>query len=307
MTGCQRLYSEIINNERQIQEWKKLFGIDESRKQDGNRLFPDEKVAYSENITEEFLRQNQFLILDTAFFSSSFKWTLIGNIENFDFQCDGLLINSDNFQALGLLELRFSKMIDITYIDPHIIRMLRQYYTKIIIKIPSWLSLIENRITKSLKLLNEDHGSLSIAIDDIEVDYLTSLRRQIYNQYEIHRVIVNHYPGSGTGRSNVSRTHEYNIFAIPRNRDILRGAEKEDGERERNFRRAGTGDNNYRKGRNGPGRPNSFFAILVDKRNFKVVGLEMPPSDDNYPLTTHLKVIKGFIPLVRMVRKEFGA
>lgn len=271
------LYSEILNNQAQIQEWITLFAIDEIKEQKEGGLFSNDIVPFTNPLTIDFLNQNQFLVLDTAFFSENLKWKLITSIDKFDVQCDGLLINSDNFQALNLLERRYSKMIDVTYIDPPYNTDATPILYKNNFKDSSWLSLIENRISKSLSFLNENHGTLSVAIDDIEVDYLTNLIKQSYDQYEIHRVIVNHYPGSGTGRSNVSRTHEYNIFAIPKDGDILRGAEKEDGERERSFRRAGTGENNYRKG-----RPNSFFAIVVDKINFEIIRLEKPPIDDNY-------------------------
>ena len=286
------LYSEILNNQAQIQEWIKLFAIDETKEQKAGGLFPDNKVGFTNPLTLEFLNQNPFLVLDTAFFSETFKWQLISCMENFDETCDGLLINSDNFHALGLLENRFSKKIDVTYIDPPYNTDATPILYKNNFKDSSWLSLIENRISKSLNYLNDEHGSLSVAIDDIEVDYLTNLIKQVYSQYEIHRVIVNHYPGSGTGRSNVSRTHEYNIFAIPKDGDILRGAEKADGERERSFRRAGTGDNNYRKG-----RPNSFFAILVDTKKFQIVGLEEPPVGDNYPKDHTIEGYKRIYPI----------
>lgn len=286
------LYPEILNNQAQIKEWIKLFAIDEIKAAKTGGLFTEDKVGFSNPLTLEFLHQNPYLVIDTAFFSETFKWQLISSIENFDEQCDGLLINSDNFHALSLLENRFTSQIDVTYIDPPYNTDATPILYKNNFKDSSWLSLIENRISKSLRFLNENHGSLSVAIDDIEVDYLTNLIKQSYSQYEIHRVIVNHYPGSGTGRSNVSRTHEYNIFAIPKDGDILRGAEKEDGERERSFRRAGTGDNNYRKG-----RPNSFFAIVVDKITCQIIRLEEPPLGDNYPKTDTIDGFKRIYPI----------
>ena len=272
------LYPEIIANKGQINEWVKLFAIDAIKKEKVKSLFPADTVSFSNPLTVGFLKQNPFLVLDTAFFSGEFKYRLITAIDNFDENCNGLLINSENFQAMGLLEKKYEKKIDITYIDPPYNTDATPILYKNDYRDSSWLSLIENRISKTIPFLNEDHGTLSVAIDDTEVDYLTNLIKCVYTKYEIHRVIVNHYPGSGTGRSNVSRTHEYNIFAIPSDGDILRGAEKADGERERSFRRAGTGENNYRVG-----RPNSFFAVLVNKDNFKIVGLEEPPVGANYP------------------------
>jgi adenine-specific DNA-methyltransferase len=83
------LYKEIATNEAQIQEWIKLFAIDEIK---ANELFPINKTGFSKPMAVEFLNQNQFLVLDTVFFSETFKWKLISSIEAFDEQCDGLLI-----------------------------------------------------------------------------------------------------------------------------------------------------------------------------------------------------------------------
>ena len=129
-------------------------------------------------------------------------------------------------------------------------------------------------------MFEEETGVMSVAIDDYELANLSKVIQQALPHYEIQRVIVNHYPGSGTGRSNVSRTHEYNLFVLPAGADVLRGKEREEGLRERNFRRSGTGDNNYRIG-----RPNSFFAILVDPTTYQIKGLEPPPTIDkkDYP------------------------
>ena len=48
-------------------------------------------------MTVEFLKANNKLVLDTRFFDDSFKARLVASIENFDEQCDGLLIHSENF------------------------------------------------------------------------------------------------------------------------------------------------------------------------------------------------------------------
>jgi len=120
----------------------------------------------------------------------------------------------------------------------------------------------------------------TVAIDDYELSNLGKLLEIVYFDYDIQRVIVNHYPGSGSGRGNVSRTHEYALFVIPKGVDVLQGKKKEAGERDRGFRRSGTGENNYRTG-----RPNSFYAILVDPNTFKIMGMEAPPEKENndYP------------------------
>ena len=105
------LYPEILANDRQREEWVRLFAIDEIK---GDLV----TEAYSVPLTMEFLEQNPFLVLDTAFFSKQFKHKLVACMENIDRDCNGLLINSENFQALELLQEKYKKGIPCVYIDP---------------------------------------------------------------------------------------------------------------------------------------------------------------------------------------------
>ena len=108
----EELYPEICANDKQREEWVKLFAIDEIKK-DG--MFG---VDYTNPLTVDFLKANPFLVLDTAFFSSDFKKELLSEIDNIDEQCDGLIINSENFQALSLLQNKFANRVNTIYIDP---------------------------------------------------------------------------------------------------------------------------------------------------------------------------------------------
>jgi adenine-specific DNA-methyltransferase len=224
-------------------------------------------------LTIEVLKANPFLVLDTKFFGQEFKDGLLASFDNLDEQSDGLLIHSENFQALNLLQARYRKQVDCIYIDPPYNTNAVPIIYKNNYKDSSWLSLIYDRILLGSVMVEEEKGVMSVAIDDYELANLSKVIQQALPHYEIQRVVVNHYPGSGTGRSNVSRTHEYNLFVFPTGADVLRGEEREEGLRERNFRRSGTGENNYRTG-----RPNSFFAILVDPATYEIKGLEPPPA-----------------------------
>jgi adenine-specific DNA-methyltransferase len=104
------LYAEIALNEAQHQEWVRLFAID---KIDGDLINP----PYREPLTTDFLRANQGLVLDTRHFSTDFRLRLIASIGDLNY-LDGLLINSENFQALQLLSERFKAKIKCIYIDP---------------------------------------------------------------------------------------------------------------------------------------------------------------------------------------------
>ncbi|MBP8789018.1 MAG: site-specific DNA-methyltransferase [Azonexus sp.] len=269
----EELYAEVAANEAQCEEWIKLFAIDE--------IQADlHSLGFSRPLTVEFLKANNKLVLDTRFFDDSFKARLVASIENFDEQCDGLLIHSENFQALNLLQERYREQVKCVYIDPPYNTNATPILYKNEYKSASWLSLLENRLSLARNIVLPNTGFSVVAIDDHELVNLCNLLEQVFPTSELHKVIVNHYPGSGTGRSNVTRTHEYALFVTPRNADLLRGEAKESGWRERGFCRSGTGDNNYRTG-----RPNSFYAVLVDESKCEIVGFEPPPAKDerSYP------------------------
>ena len=89
----EELYEEIAASNDQREEWVRLFAIDEIEE-------TITEPGYSEPLTEQFLKANPFLVLDTKHFDEDFKDRLLANIEDLDGQTDGLLIESENFQAL---------------------------------------------------------------------------------------------------------------------------------------------------------------------------------------------------------------
>ncbi len=66
----------------------------------------------------EYLKAHPYLMVDTALFDTAFKYALLAAVDNLDESLDGLLINSDNFQALRLLDQKYARMVDCIYIDP---------------------------------------------------------------------------------------------------------------------------------------------------------------------------------------------
>ncbi len=156
---------EINNGEgwSQIDEWIELFAIDEIVAEPKKDMFGEDILGFSIPLTIGFLTQNKFLVLDTAFFSESFKWQLIGSIENFDEQCDGLLINSENFQAITLLQKRYSGQLAQVYIDPPF-NTGSDFAYKDNFQTSSWMSLMYDRILSSKALLSV-HGSFYLHLD----------------------------------------------------------------------------------------------------------------------------------------------
>lgn len=110
------LYEEIGQNDKQREEWVRLYAIDKVKLEKGE--IPGMKAEYSVPLTPQFLKENETLVVDTAYFSSEFKHKLLASIDHFDEQCNGLMISSENFQALNLLREKFAEQVKCVYIDP---------------------------------------------------------------------------------------------------------------------------------------------------------------------------------------------
>jgi adenine-specific DNA-methyltransferase len=78
------LWDEVFQNEAQLAEWRQLYGA-------------------APQPTKEFLSKYPYLVVDTRHFSEDFKWRLLAHFDDLDEALDGLLIKSENFQALNLL------------------------------------------------------------------------------------------------------------------------------------------------------------------------------------------------------------
>lgn len=161
------LYPDICANEEQRKEWVRLFAIDEI-----NGDLTTE--GYSEPLTEQFLKENQFLVLDTHLFSIEFKHKLIASFDNVDKQCNGLLINSENFQALQLLQEKYNNKIDAIITDPPYNTGDDDFLYKDNYADSSWISLIDDRLKLSKHLL-KNNSWISININDIELYNLVKL------------------------------------------------------------------------------------------------------------------------------------
>ena len=102
----------------------------------------------------EFLKKQSNLVLDTKFFSDDFKERLIATIDDFDDQCDGLLIHSENFNALNLLYNLFKGRIQSIYIDPPFnLKENGDFLYRTDYKDSTWASLLYDRLKMSYDLL----------------------------------------------------------------------------------------------------------------------------------------------------------
>ena len=215
----EELYAEICANDSQREEWVKLFAINEIK---GEGMFAE---GYSIPLTEKFLKENPFLVLDTKFFSAKFKQRLLSSIDNLDEQCDGLMINSENFQALQLLQEKYREQVKCIYIDPPYNSPSSEIAYKNNYKSSSWLSLIHTRLNSS-KLLSEKMGSHVVAIDKYEENGLHRLMLEIFLEHNVVKVAIEHNK-KGTMGDHFSYNNEFAIFAVSNELPYLNEVERD--------------------------------------------------------------------------------
>lgn len=164
----EELYEEIWRNEKQVEEWKELYKLDEIT--NGNFNSTKGKTT----LTVNFLKQYKYLVIDTKFYSPEFKDKLLERFENVDDIINGLSIKSENFQALNLISKKYNKKVKCVYIDPPYNTGSDEFLYKDNYQHSSWLSMIENRLGKSKDLLSRD-SAVFISIDYNEMPSLRHL------------------------------------------------------------------------------------------------------------------------------------
>ncbi|MEI7837128.1 MAG: DNA methyltransferase, partial [Planctomycetota bacterium] len=226
--------------------------------------------------TREYLDANDKLVVDTRFFDNKFKAdmlsddTLLAGAKALDDAITGSLLNSENFQALALLQDVHRGQIACTYIDPPYNTDAGPIAYKNGFRDSSWLALIDDRITAA-QVLTEESGILCVTIDDGEVHRLRLLLDCTLPMYELlGQVPIKNNPAGRTGTVGFSICHEYAIFLGRTGQSRVGRLEHNEAQiaryKERdalgpfewtNFRKHG-GQNTYRTT-----RPRQFYPIYV--------------------------------------------
>ena len=159
------------------------------------------------------MKANPFLVLDTQFFALDFKNKLLASVENLDAQLDGLLVRSENFQAIHLLLTRFLKAITCIYIDPPYNTDSSAILYKNDYRHSSWLSLLFTRCESGRELLADD-GIMCAAIDDTEFPQFQLMLNNLFGEKNILSIAaVRANPAGRSTPTGFSVAHDYAIFA----------------------------------------------------------------------------------------------
>ena len=197
----EEFYPEIISNQQQIDEWIRLFSIDEIEENLTNK-------GYTNPLTIDFLKQNPFLVLDTALFDIDFKERLISSIDQLDKNIDGILIKSENFQALNLISNRYQESIKCVYIDPPYNTGSDDFLYKDNFKHSSWLSMINDRISLFKEVLTSN-GVNMVSIGNHELSRLLLLMNAKYGEENLLNVFIWNTDGNIDNQSKYKQDHEY--------------------------------------------------------------------------------------------------
>ena len=206
----EELYTQICANEAQRDEWVRLFAIDKIKASAGD-LMTGPIEGFSAPLTKEFLLQNKYLVLDTAFFDDDFKHKLLSSFSNLDEQTDGVLISSENFQALNLLQEKYRGAIKCIYADPPYNTSASEIAYKNSYRDSSWLSLMDDRLKLGRNLLADD-GIQCTTIDDVEESKLSLLLEDVFGR-QPECVTIRVKPSGRPIPNGFAISHEYGLFS----------------------------------------------------------------------------------------------
>lgn len=196
------LWPEVLANKAQLAEWKDLVAL--APKSD---LF-----NFKGKVNEHVLEQHPTLVVDTRHFSPNFTGRLLEAIGDLDEQADGVLIHSENFQALSLMQARHREDIDTIYIDPPYNTDASPIAYKNGYRHASWLALVGTGVALTRSAMTEG-AIMCVTIDDVEVHNLRMLLERMLPDHELlGAVAIKNNPAGRTGTVGFSTCHEYALF-----------------------------------------------------------------------------------------------
>ena len=206
-------YPEILANEAQLEEWRRLYNVDAW----------EADLFWQGTFDEAFLASHPYAMVDTAFFDADFKACLLVSFEDLDAEVDGLLVHGENFQALSLMMERYRGQVQCIYIDPPYNTGNDEFLYKDSYQHSSWLTMMENRLSPARDMLGKD-GLIFSSIDENEVDNLTHLLSRVLGE-RVGIVVIKSNPKGRSLDRYLSTSHEY-LLAFAKDRTELAGIPK---------------------------------------------------------------------------------
>ncbi len=189
------LWPEVVANEQQWARWKQL-GV-----WDGDA--PG---------TLEDLKAAPYRMVDTSLFPKAFKALLLHQMAELDSATDGVLIHSDNFHALSLLQEQYRHQVKCVYIDPPYNTGEDGFPYKDRFQHSSWISMMKDRLTQTIPLLAKN-GLFACHMDEHEHQTLEWLVSHCFgNNSDLGKLIWDKRNPKGDAKG-IAAQHEYVHFA----------------------------------------------------------------------------------------------
>jgi adenine-specific DNA-methyltransferase len=160
-----------------------------------------------------FLKANPALVVDTELFDPIFVERLLDQMDALDESINGVLIHSDNFQALRFLKEKYTDKLDAIYVDPPYNTDATPIVYKNGYRKSSWASFIGDRLEAGHRLLG-DSGNLCITIDDYQLHELKFILSEVFGDDRVAgTVVIRSNPSGRPVPAGFAQSHEYAIFA----------------------------------------------------------------------------------------------
>jgi len=155
-----------------------------------------------------------YLTLAETAEAAALRDELLGAFDDLDGQTTGVLINSENWQALNVLQGKYSEQIECVYIDPPYNTGGGDFLYKDAFQHSSWLSMIHDRVELAKSALSQS-GVLFSSIDDIELVGLRNLLDNAFSPNNKAGTII--WKGATDNNpTRISIEHEY-VLAYVKN------------------------------------------------------------------------------------------
>lgn len=219
------VYDDVVQyiltdkDKKQIQDWIDLKFIA------GSELEPKKTTGknhdeYSD--AKAFFKANNKLVLDTKNLSAELKWKLFAAFENIDKLTNGILINSENFQALNFIQSKAKGQVRSVYIDPPFNTGDDDFLYKDSMQHSSWMCMMLDRMRLSKNLMSKNAGIYS-HIDYKEVANLKQLQEKIFgseNFVQLISVKAASPAGFKTVNPGPIDVTEYILFSVKSRKDF---------------------------------------------------------------------------------------
>ena len=222
--------------------------------------------------------------------ATALRDSILGAFEDLEGQTTCVLINSENWQALNVLQAKYREQIECVYIDPPYNTDAGPIMYKNGFRNSSWMALMDNRLDSTLPLMRRD-GILCATIDDFQQKELSFILSEKFPGGLAGTVPIRINPSGRPTQTGFALAHEYAIFARKSDAGIIRrmARSQEQLERfdntdddgvweQRNFRRDGSNSERTK-------RRKLYYPIFVKGETLRVPELNWNEDAGSWDVT----------------------